>query len=176
MPNLGPFLIVGLGNPGPKYALTFHNLGFLVVDLLASRWNAGSFTSKFHGHLGETIRGGRKILLLKPQTFMNRSGLSVAETVTFYKIPPEDLLVITDDLDLPPAAMRIRLTGGAGGHNGLKSINESIGTEKFPRVRLGIGRSAFAAPDAHVLSTIPKADQSLFAELVARGADAVESI
>ncbi len=172
-----PFLLVGLGNPGAKYALTRHNIGFMVVDVLAARWGVDSFSSKFHGQLGETNRAGRKVLMLKPQTYMNRSGLSAAEVVTFYKIPTDtSALVIVDEIDLAPGTIRIRKDGGSGGHNGMKSLIESLGGEKFPRLRLGVGRSPVMDAADHVLQKIQKADWPLYEELVARGADAVESI
>lgn len=168
-----PFLIVGLGNPGPKYALTRHNVGFMVVDLLADRWGGGKATGKFHGEVFSFP--DRKAVLLKPQTFMNLSGKSLVEAVGFYKVEPAGrLMVISDDLDLPPAQIRIRKSGGAGGHNGLKSVVELLGTEEFPRLRIGIGRPP-GPTEGYVLANLPKAEQALFADAVATAADAVET-
>ena len=179
-----PFLIVGLGNPGSKYALTYHNLGFEVIDELASRFNGElasrgegiSFSQKFQGAFAQTTRGPHKVLLLKPQTFMNLSGKSVREAVSFFKVDTENrLLVICDDVDIPPGNIRIRISGGSGGHNGMKSVIEAVGGEKFPRMRIGVGRSAHAPTDVHVLSKIPKEDIDLYQDAVEATADAVES-
>lgn len=167
-----PFLIVGLGNPGSKYAQTRHNVGFLVVETLVRRWG-GSGTGKFQAELFSYPE--RKALLLKPQTFMNLSGRSVSEAVGFYKVPPaERLMVISDDLDLPPGQLRIRKSGGAGGHNGLKSIIELLGTEEFPRLRIGIGRSPNGG-DSHILGKIPAAEMALLEPVITRSADAMEA-
>lgn len=168
------FLIVGLGNPGSEYARTRHNIGFHVIEELARRWALPRFTKKFHSLVGESTKDGGKRMLMMPQTFMNRSGLAVGEAVTFFKIPkPTHLLVVYDDLDLPPAAIRIRAEGGSGGHNGMKSIIEALGGDDFPRIRIGIGRSPSSGTD-HVLGTIPQSEESVFEKAVGTAADAVE--
>lgn len=171
------FLLVGLGNPGTKYENTRHNIGFHVIDELSNRWSAGTFQKKFRALTAESTRDSVKALLLKPQTYMNLSGESVQEAVTFFKIPVEsNLLIISDDLDLPPGALRIRLSGGAGGHNGLKSVTECLGTENYARLRIGIGRSPTLPADVHVLAVIPKEERELYKNAVTQAADAVETI
>lgn len=132
-------VIIGLGNPGPQYAETRHNIGFLLVDLLAEVHQL-QFRSKFQGLLAEGQIEGERLFLLKPQTFMNLSGRSVSELSHFYKIAQEDLLVVQDDMDLPLGKIRLRDHGGSGGHNGIKSIQLELGTEKLWRLKLGIGR------------------------------------
>lgn len=134
-------VIVGLGNPGPQYADTRHNIGFLLVDQLAEINNL-QFRVKFQGLWAEGNVEGERLLLLKPQTFMNLSGRSVSEIVRFYKVLGEDLLIVHDDLDLPLGKIRLRDQGGAGGHNGIRSILAELGTEKFWRLKLGVGRPA----------------------------------
>ncbi|MDR3541899.1 MAG: aminoacyl-tRNA hydrolase [Desulfosporosinus sp.] len=132
-------VIVGLGNPGTQYAETRHNIGFLLVDLLAETHNL-QFRAKFQGLWTEGNVGGERVLLLKPQTFMNLSGRSVRDLTNFYKVRGEDLLIVQDDMDLPLGKIRLRDQGSAGGHNGIKSILVELGTEKFWRLKLGVGR------------------------------------
>jgi len=132
-------VIVGLGNPGPQYAETRHNIGFLLVDLLAEEYKL-QFRAKFQGLWTEGKVEGERLLLLKPQTFMNLSGRSVREITNFYKILGEDLLIVHDDMDLSLGKIRLRDQGSAGGHNGIKSILAELGTEKFWRLKLGVGR------------------------------------
>jgi PTH1 family peptidyl-tRNA hydrolase len=133
-------LVVGLGNPGPKYDLTRHNVGFEVLDRFARRYAAGAIArSRFHGALLETTVDDEKVLLLKPTTFMNRSGQAVAEAVRFYKLDVQDaLLVIVDDVALPCGSIRLRSGGGTGGHNGLADVEQHLGTSDYPRMRIGI--------------------------------------
>lgn len=128
-------LLVGLGNPGPEYALTRHNIGFMAVDALA---DAARFTSKFQGETTQLTIEGEKVILLKPMTYMNLSGKSVQAAMAFYKIAPENVIVLHDELDLPLGKIRIKLGGGANGHNGLKDIDQMIG-QNYWRIRLGIG-------------------------------------
>jgi PTH1 family peptidyl-tRNA hydrolase len=172
-----PLLLVGLGNPGSKYSNTPHNIGFEVIDKLKSRWGAPDFQQKFHSEWSQYahVRSGRKVFLLKPQTYMNRSGLAVAEASGFFKIPVENVLVLSDDLDLPVGTLRLRPSGGAGGHNGLKSIIECVGGQAFPRLRIGVGRSDKLPPDVHLLSRIGKAEAVILAEAVETAAQAVEA-
>jgi PTH1 family peptidyl-tRNA hydrolase len=138
-----PELIIGLGNPEDKYHKTRHNIGFEAIDSLAKVWNFSLQNhSRFHGIYGEGIStNGHKIRLLKPLTYMNRSGQSVRAVIDWYKISPEKILVIYDDMDLPVGRLRIRLSGSAGGHNGMKSIISHINSQNFPRLRIGIGKS-----------------------------------
>jgi len=142
-----PQLIVGLGNPEPKYDQTRHNIGFAAVDALSRSWKIPlAENRKFHGEYGEGMGpGGVKIRLLKPLTYMNRSGQAIQSVTSWYKLPPESVLVIYDEMDLPLGKTRLRLSGSAGGHNGMKSAIAHLGTEGFPRLRIGIGRPKGAA-------------------------------
>ncbi len=138
--QMNHYLFVGLGNPGREYAQTRHNIGFLVIDQLANRWNTRVEKYKYKSLMGE-IRGDTdKRILVKPQTFMNNSGMAVRSFVNFYKPPLSQVMVIFDDLDLPFGTLRIRESGGSSGQNGMKSIIAHLGTEDFPRMRVGIGR------------------------------------
>ncbi|MEO1508719.1 MAG: aminoacyl-tRNA hydrolase [Cyanobacteria bacterium J06633_23] len=138
-----PKLLVGLGNPGQKYERTRHNIGFEIIDELARAWSIKlSDNKRFQGLVGET-RGlsDSRLILLKPSTYMNRSGQSVRSVLDWYKLSPNDVLIIYDDMDLPIGKLRLRLSGSAGGHNGMKSIISHLGTQDFPRLRLGISRA-----------------------------------
>ena len=141
-PSPGPvdFMIVGLGNPGKQYENTRHNAGFLAVDTIAQKHHTDIKRIKFKGLVGECSLGRKKALLLKPSTFMNLSGQSVREAMQFYKLPPEKVLVIFDDINLEPGKLRIRRKGSDGGHNGMKNIIYLSGHDTFPRVRLGVGK------------------------------------
>lgn len=170
------YLIVGLGNPGPQYAQTRHNIGFEVVDCLARRWGVTSFAKKFQGKWAEVSRPEGRVYLLKPETYMNRSGISVGEAAKFYKIESAQIIVVSDDLDLPPGMLRLRPSGGPGGHNGLKSLIEAVG-ELYPRLRIGIGRHPFQPAEDYVLSKISSTEQkAIFDEAIQKSAEAVESI
>lgn len=133
------YLIVGLGNPGPEYASSWHNLGFLCLEELEVRHQFRCDRIRFKGLLADTQIGGKRQLILKPQTYMNNSGESVREALDFYKLPPEKLIVIYDDFELALGDLRIRKKGGAGSHNGMKSIIYQLGTDAFPRIRIGYG-------------------------------------
>ncbi|NCB05353.1 MAG: aminoacyl-tRNA hydrolase [Clostridia bacterium] len=135
-------LIVGLGNPGDQYEHTRHNVGFDVLTLLSEKTGIRIHKIKGHAVVGEGLAGGEKVMLCKPQTYMNNSGLAVRELMDFYKLAPENLLVIYDDVDLAPGAVRVRPSGSAGTHNGMRSIVEQLGTMAFPRIRVGIGERA----------------------------------
>lgn len=138
-----PKLLVGLGNPGQKYARTRHNIGFEVIDELAKNWSVKLTDNKrFQGHVGESrTASGDRLILLKPTTYMNRSGQSVRALLDWYKLSPSDVLAIYDDMDLPIGRLRLRISGSAGGHNGMKSLISHLGTQTFPRLRLGISRA-----------------------------------
>lgn len=157
------FLIVGLGNPGPEYALTRHNIGFLAIDAIARHYKTPSYQEKYHGlmtRMSYTLPKGDacEIILLKPLTYMNVSGRSVQAAMQFYKIPLHRVIVIHDDLDLEPGDIRVKIGGGHGGHNGLKSIDQSIGKD-YLRVRLGIGHPGHRdLVSPYVLGTFPKSD------------------
>lgn len=157
------WLIVGLGNPGDKYKTTRHNAGFLALDHLAQKYNIRIDRARFHALCGEGRIKNHHVLLMKPQTMMNASGLSVQEAADFYKILPDHILVISDDITQPPAGMRIRKKGSAGGHNGLKDIIACLGGDGFPRLRIGVGEKPHPDYDlaAWVLSDFPKEELSL---------------
>lgn len=131
-------LLVGLGNPGPSYRDNRHNVGFMAVDSIHGRWRLGPFRNKFHGDLAEGTIGGEKVLLLKPQTFMNESGRAVQAAMTFYKLKPADVIVFHDEMDLAGGKLRIKTGGGHAGHNGLRNIQAHVGAD-FRRVRIGVG-------------------------------------
>ncbi len=132
-------LFVGLGNPGPRYASNRHNVGRMAIDAIAERWHAASWRRRFRGEWSEVDLEGRRVHLLKPSTFMNESGRSVAEAVRFYRLPAERLVVFHDELDLAPGKVRVKRGGGTAGHNGLRSIARCLGDADFRRVRIGIG-------------------------------------
>ena len=134
------FMVAGLGNPGREYENTRHNAGFMAIDLLAEKHHAEVKRVKFKGITGECQLGGRRTLLLKPGTYMNLSGQSVQEAMAFYKLPPERVLVLFDDINLEPGRMRIRRKGSDGGHNGMKNIIYLSGSDQFPRVKIGVGK------------------------------------
>lgn len=150
-------MIVGLGNPGSEYAQTRHNVGFMLVDKLASDLKVDVTKKKFNALIGESQIKGEKIILVKPQTYMNLSGEAVGALARWYKISPVDIVVIYDDMDLPLGKLRLRAFGGAGGHNGMKSLISVLGTEKFPRMRIGIGRSQHSVN--HVLGKFHGAEK-----------------
>ncbi len=133
-------IIAGLGNPGSEYAKTKHNVGFMLVDALADKLGVTEWKDKFDARIGEARIGTEKILLVKPQTYMNESGQAVGPLMNFYKTAIEDLIVVHDDMDIPAGTIRIRKKGSAGGHNGIKSVLAHVGDEHFARVRIGIGR------------------------------------
>lgn len=133
------YIIAGLGNPGKQYEMTRHNIGFHIIDYIADKYNAKLTKLKFKAVYGEADIGGEKVYLVKPQTYMNSSGDSVAEMAQFYKIPPERIIIINDDISLDTGRIRVRGKGSAGGHNGLKSIIYRLNSDQFPRVKVGVG-------------------------------------
>jgi peptidyl-tRNA hydrolase, PTH1 family len=169
-------LVAGLGNPGREYAATRHNAGFMVVDELARKLG-GSWRAKFSGDLAEVRLDELRLALLKPQTFMNESGRSVGAAVRFFKVEPESLLVVHDEVDLEPGRLQVRLGGGLAGHNGLRSVAQHVGTPDFARLRIGVGRPERGDPRPvadFVLSEFPP--ELDVESLVARAADAVETV
>jgi PTH1 family peptidyl-tRNA hydrolase len=165
------FLFVGLGNPGAKYASNRHNVGFMAADVMALAHKFGPWRKKFQGELAEGNLGGEKVLLLKPQTFMNESGRSVGEAVRFHNIPLDHVFVFYDELDLEPGKVRVKLGGGAAGHNGIRSIASHI-TPDFMRVRLGIGHPGdknMVMP--HVLGDFAKSDREWLVAMLDAVAD-----
>ena len=173
----GFYLVAGLGNPGGDYDRTRHNLGFLTADELAGRLGAGRFKRSKHSALvAEARDGDDRLILAKPQTYMNQSGRSVASLMRFYKLPLEDVIVVHDELDLPFGAVRVKLGGGTAGHNGVSSVAGSVGAG-FARVRIGIGRPAGSKdPVDYVLEAFAKREQAEVPAIVDRAADAVLSI
>lgn len=171
-----PQLIVGLGNPEPKYDKTRHNIGFELVDTLAKSWQMDwQKNRRFQGLFAEgtTIRGN-KIRLLKPLTYMNRSGQSVRAVTDWYKLTPSSLLVVYDDMDLPLGKLRLRMSGSAGGHNGMKSIIAHVGKQNFPRLRIGIGKSTGKQETvSHVLGKFSPTEAKIMQEILGLAADAI---
>ena len=156
-------IIAGLGNPGSEYAKTRHNAGFMAIDALAARLGVSVDRARFHALVGEATLGTTRVLLMKPTTFMNNSGVAVGEAASFYKIAPEHILVISDDISLAPGKLRLRRKGSAGGQKGLKSIIEKLGTENFPRLRMGVGAKPHPDYDlaSWVLSNFSKSEMEL---------------
>jgi PTH1 family peptidyl-tRNA hydrolase len=168
-----PQLIVGLGNPEPKYERTRHNVGFAAVDALSRHWQIPlQENHKFQGEYGEGIAANKeKIRLLKPLTYMNRSGQAIQAVTNWYKLPPESILVIYDDMDLPLGKTRLRLSGSAGGHNGIKSAIAHLNTQNFPRLRIGIGRPKDTTNEennavAHVLGKFSASETQLLSQVL----------
>lgn len=172
------YLIVGLGNPGRQYELTRHNAGFLFADLLADKNNEKISKIQFKSVTASIDVGGHKCLLMKPQTFMNNSGEAVKQAAAFYKIPPEKIIVIFDDISLPSGKLRIRRKGSAGGHNGIKSIIYHLNSDNFPRVKLGVGEKPHPDYDLAdwVLSNFKKDEIPALREAAEKACDAVELI
>lgn len=172
------FLIVGLGNPGRAYEKTRHNVGFRSIDLLGEKLGARLNRAKFSGLTGEASYHGMRLLLLKPQTFMNLSGQAVREAARFYKIEPSHIIVLFDDISLPPGRLRVRGSGSAGGHNGVKSIISQLGSQDFPRVKLGVGAKPHPDYDLAdwVMSTFSAQEEKALASAMERGAEAVLTI
>ena len=171
------YIIAGLGNPTREYEKTRHNVGFDTIDVLADKLNTSVDEKKFKGLYGKGIIAGEKVILLKPQTFMNLSGESVREAADFYKVDPEHIIVIYDDISLDVGQLRIRKKGSAGGHNGLKDIIGRLGTQKFMRVKIGVGAKPKGWDLAdHVLGRFSSGDRKLVDEAIEFAADAVEKI
>jgi PTH1 family peptidyl-tRNA hydrolase len=172
------WLIVGLGNPGDQYAKTRHNMGFVTMDLLAEKLEVKINRIKFRAVVGQADFGGHRCLLMKPQTFMNLSGDAVQEAVRFYKISPEHVLVIYDDVSLPVGKIRVRPSGSAGGHNGIKSIISQLGTDVFPRIKIGVGSPPDPSRDMvpWVIGEPSQQDKKLLLDAFSRAMDAAECI
>jgi len=169
-------LIVGLGNPGPKYAHNRHNVGFMVVEALAARWRAPAFRDKFKGRFAKAAHGERDAILLQPMAYMNLSGDSVQPAMAFFKLSLEDVLVIHDEMDLPFGTVRLKVGGGAGGHNGLKSIAERCGGNQFVRLRIGIDRPGRGyTGESWVLSDFTASERAELPDIISVAVQAVES-
>ena len=174
----GGWLIVGLGNPGKDYAHTRHNAGFRALDVLAQRLGCKVDKSKFQGLYGQTAFRGEKLYLLKPLTYMNLSGQSVLQLSAYFHIPPERIIVLFDDISLPPGRLRIRADGSAGGHNGIKSIIAQLGSQDFPRVKIGVGAKPEADRDLAdwVLSPFSAQEEKALSFSLEKAADAALAI
>ena len=179
------FLIAGLGNPDRKYENTRHNTGFICVDLLAEKLNVTIAEKKFNGLMALAYKDGKKYILLKPQTYMNLSGQSIAPAAAYYDIPADHIVVIYDDINLQPGRLRIRPAGSAGGHNGMKSIIAELQSDQFPRVRVGVGLNELTTPDgekirtdlaAHVLAKFTPAEREVMDGIFSKAADAALTV
>lgn len=171
------YLIAGLGNPTKEYDRTRHNVGFAVIDTLADKYRIDVSEKKHKALCGKGVIEGRKVLLVKPQTFMNLSGESIRAAVDYYKIEPEDIIVIYDDISLDPGQLRIRLKGSAGGHNGIKNIIAHLGTQEFPRIKVGVGAKPPRMDLAdYVLSRFSPDEQKLMDEAFKEAAEAAVSM
>ena len=153
-------IIVGLGNPGQEYERTRHNAGFMAIDSVAERCSVKIERVKFKARVSEARLGEKRVLLMKPETFMNLSGVAIREAASFYKIPPENIIVLHDEISFDPGLFRIRRKGSAGGHNGLKSIIENLGSDEFPRIKIGVGKKPTPEYDLvnWVLGRFPEED------------------
>ncbi len=169
-------LVVGLGNPGSRYAGTRHNVGFMVVERVAARARAGAFREKFQGLFTKAELDGREVVLLEPLTYMNLSGESVQKAMTFFKVPLKDVVVVHDELDLAWRTSRIKVGGGHAGHNGLRSIMQQCGGPDFTRVRVGIGRPPSGPVDGYVLSDFNSAERAELDGELEKAARMVEMI
>ena len=171
-------IVVGLGNPGEQYERTRHNVGFVAVDYIAEKLGVKIDRAKFHALVAEATVGDRRVLLMKPTTYMNNSGVAIAEAASFYKISPESVIVLHDEISFEPGRIRLRRKGSAGGHNGLKSIIEHLGGDGFPRVKIGVGQKP--SPDYDladwVLGKMPVADKDAFSARLADIEDSVRLI
>jgi peptidyl-tRNA hydrolase, PTH1 family len=172
-------MLAGLGNPGSRYESTRHNLGFLVIDLIAERWGRPHFASKFRSLVAQASAGDERHVLIKPQTYMNVSGEAIGPAATFFKLAPSQIVVVHDELDLPVGRIQLKVGGGTGGHNGLKSIIQHLGTPDFIRLRLGIGRppADFRGDVADfVLETPPPAESPTIQKMIELAAVAVDDV
>ena len=168
------WLIAGLGNPGKEYVKTRHNCGFRAIDLLADKLGCKIDKGKFQGLYGQVSYNGKKLFLLKPQTFMNLSGRSVLQLSAYYNIPPQRIIVLFDDISLPPGRLRVRAEGSAGGHNGIKSIIAELGSQDFPRVKIGVGAKPTDDRDLAdwVLSSFSVSEEKALSTALENAADA----
>lgn len=171
-----PLLVVGLGNPGPQYARTRHNVGFMVADLLAARIGAAFSVHKKSGaEIVTGLLGGHRVVLAKPRTYMNESGRQVGPLAAFYSVPPADVVVVHDELDIAFGKIRLKLGGGEGGHNGLRSVANALGTKEFQRVRIGIGRPPGRKdPAAFVLEPFSARERDEVPTICEQAADATQ--
>lgn len=171
------YIIVGLGNPEPEYENTRHNMGFKVINKIANTYKIEMNRTKFNAIYGQGIIQDQKVILVKPQTYMNLSGQAVHEFVNFYKINPENLIVLYDDVDIEKGIVKIRKKGGPGTHNGMKSVTQEIGTQEFPRIRIGIGAPMYKNDMInYVIGAIPEEDKKQLEQGIKTASKAVEEI
>ena len=170
------YIIAGLGNPGKKYENTRHNMGFIAIDLLAEEFGINVDKLKFKSLVGEGRIAGQRVLLMKPQTYMNLSGEAIREAVNFYKIEPEELIIIYDDIDIPTGTFRIRKKGSAGTHNGMRSVVHQIQSDQFPRIRVGIGSETKIDLIHYVTGGISKSEKELLEDALVKSAKAAACI
>lgn len=166
-------VVVGLGNPGSRYAGTRHNVGFAVIDLLAESPNCGRFLSRFKAQIAELVENGEKFLLVRPETFMNLSGLCVRQVIDFYQVPVENLLVVADDINLPLGKLRVRARGTHGGHNGLRDIQNHLGSTEYPRLRIGVGAPEGQDAADFVLDRFRASERPIIEDAIREAAQAV---
>lgn len=180
MPVSGPveFIIAGLGNPGKEYELSRHNAGFLCLDILSNRENFRTDRIKFKSVCADTMINGHRCLIMRPQTYMNNSGEAIREAASFYKIPPERCIVIFDDIDISLGALRVKRKGSAGTHNGVKSIIYHLGSDNFPRIKIGVGSKPHPDYDLkdYVLGTFSKQEQTVLKNTMEKACDAINLI
>lgn len=180
MPVSGPveFIIAGLGNPGKEYELTRHNAGFLCLDVLCNREGFRTDRIKYKALCADVMIEGHRCLVMRPQTYMNNSGEAIKEAASFYKIPPERCIVIFDDIDIAPGALRIKKKGSAGTHNGIKSIIAHLGSDNFPRIKIGVGSKPHPDYDLkdYVLGNFSKQDQEILKKTMEKACDAIALI
>ena len=180
MPVSGPveFIIAGLGNPGKEYELTRHNAGFLCLDVLCNREHFKTDRIKYKSLCADVMINGHRCLVMRPQTYMNNSGEAIKEAATFYKIPPERCIVIFDDIDIAPGALRIKRKGSAGTHNGIKSIIYHLNSDNFPRIKIGVGNKPHPDYDLkdYVLGNFSKQDQATLKATMEKACDAIDLI
>ncbi len=171
------YLIIGLGNPEEEYDRTRHNMGFKTINKLAKKYNVEINKSKFQGLSETAIIESQKVILIKPQTYMNLSGNCVKEFADFYKVGKDEILVVYDDMDVEPGKIKIRKKGSAGGHNGMKSIIQNLGTDEFPRIRIGIGRPKYSGDEInYVIGDIPEEEIPKLEEGIEKAKDAIIEI
>jgi PTH1 family peptidyl-tRNA hydrolase len=170
------WMVVGLGNPGPRYAETRHNVGFRVVDELARRWGGPSFKTKFGGELATGSIRSEKVVYFKPMEYMNVSGYAVQRAADFYSVQPERMIIVHDEIDLPFSRLRLKSGGGHGGHNGVRSLMEQLGNGDFLRVRMGVGKPAGGGGASWVLGEFGPEEAPQLPDFIGRASDAVERI
>ena len=176
-PGDGRRIVIGLGNPGKEYAATRHNVGHWCIDRLAEIHSTGRFRRSRLAEVAETTIGGQRVVLAKPRTYVNVSGRAVTSLMAKYRAGPGDLVVVYDEMDLPVGSIRLRAQGGSGGHNGMKSIIDAVGTQEFPRLRIGVGRPARSGDEVgHVLGALPRQERASVEDAVSRAAEAIQAV